>query len=345
MKIFILYFEIAPYNLPCFKELSKDNEVFLINYKVNTDEAPFDFNFDFPISTYLYSDLSFKKIIEIYDRINPDLVFCAGWVNKYYLYLCKHKKASIKILGFDTIWKNNLEQKIKSLFFKFKYGNVFDYVFVPGSPQKELALNMGFKMHQIKTGAYTCDFDFFRSIGENFKCKKNKFLPKRFIYVGRYIHRKGIFDLWEAFKALHQEYATDWELWCVGTGPCFKDRMIHSKIKHFGFLQQNEILKLMENTSVFILPSHHEPWGMVVQEFASAGFPLLLSKEVSSSSMFLEDNKNGFSFKSHDKTSIKSALSKIIQMKDDDLIKMGQISVKLASKLTPKDWAKNLTDV
>ena len=32
-------------------------------------------------------------------------------------------------------------------------------------------------------------------------------------------------------------------------------------------------------------------------------------------------------------------------MKDDDLIKMGQISVKLASKLTPKDWAKNLTDV
>ena len=61
--------------------------------------------------------------------------------------------------------------------------------------------------------------------------------------------------------------------------------------------------------------------------------------------MFLEENKNGFSFKSHDKTSIKSALSKIIHMKDDELIKMGQISVKLASKLTPKDWAKNLTDV
>ena len=87
----------------------------------------------------------------------------------------KHKKAPVKILGFDTIWKNNLPQKIKSLFFKFKYGHVFDYVFVPGTPQKELALNMGFKIHQIKTGAYTCDFDFFRSIGEKLKCKKINF--------------------------------------------------------------------------------------------------------------------------------------------------------------------------
>ena len=55
--------------------------------------------------------------------------------------------------------------------------------------------------------------------------------------------------MWEAFKALHEENTTDWELWCVGTGPCFKERMIHPKIKHFGFLQQNEVLELMEKTS------------------------------------------------------------------------------------------------
>ena len=137
---------------------------------------------------------------------------------------------------------------------------------------------MGFKIHQIKTGV-SCDFDFFRSIGEKLKCKKNKFFPKRFIYVGRYIHRKGIFDLWEAFKALHQEYTTDWELWCVGTGPCFKDRMIHSKIKHFGFLQQNEVLELMENTSVFILPSIMSLGGWLFKNLLQLAFPYFFQKK------------------------------------------------------------------
>ena len=38
-------------------------------------------------------------------------------------------------------------------------------------------------------------------------------------------------------------------------------------------------------------------------------------------------------------------LKKTILTKDNELLKMGQISVKLASKFTPKIWAKKLTSL
>ena len=48
------------------------------------------------------------------------------------------------------------------------------------------------------------------------KLKKNN-NPKRFLFVGRYIKRKGILDLWNSFVQLNNEVSNNWELWCVGT--------------------------------------------------------------------------------------------------------------------------------
>ena len=73
------------------------------------------------------------------------------------------------------------------------------------------------------------------SLSDLQKLKKINF-PKRFLFVGRYIKRKGLLDLWESFVQLQEESPNDWELWCVGKGPLYKDRIIHPKIKHFGFV-------------------------------------------------------------------------------------------------------------
>ena len=54
---------------------------------------------------------------------------------------------------------------------------------------------------------------------------------------------------------------------------------------------------------------------------------------------------NGFRFKSRDIIRLKEILKKTILTKDNELLKMGQISIKLASKFTPKIWAKKLTSL
>ena len=116
MKILILYYELAYYNIPCFKELAKDNELFLIKYDVNKFEAPFNFQFDFPIKVFSSNRMKYDDLFEISQKIQPDIIFCAGWVNKSYLKLCIAQKNPIKILGFDTIWNGGFIQKIKSSF-------------------------------------------------------------------------------------------------------------------------------------------------------------------------------------------------------------------------------------
>lgn len=345
MKILILYYEIANYNIPCFKELSRKNELFLVKYDVNQIEAPFQFDFNFPITIYDFKEFNFMKLNKLCNFINPDLILCAGWINKDYLRLCVKNKNALKVLGFDTPLESTLMQNLKSFLFKMIYKNSFNYAFVPGINQSLLAIKMGFNKNEIIDGAYSCDHNYFKNLGfvAN-KLKKINF-PKRFLFVGRYIKRKGLLDLWESFIQLQEESPNDWELWCVGKGPLYKDRIIHPKIKHFGFVQPHNLSSIVSATSVFVLPSHYEPWGVVVHEFASAGYPLILSDKVSSGNSFLKNDVNGFRFKSRDIISLKEILKKTILTKDNELLKMGQISIKLASKFTPKIWAKKLTSL
>ena len=44
------------------------------------------------------------------------------------------------------------------------------------------------------------------------------------------------------------------------------------------------------------MPSKKEPWGVVLQEMAIAGLPLLTSQHVGAATMFLEEHENGLVF-------------------------------------------------
>ena len=173
-----------------------------------------------------------------------------------------------------------------------------------------------------------------------FRIKKT--IPEGFLYVGRYVKHKGIFDLWNAFIELHNENSTEWELWCLGTGEEFDNRILHPKIKHFGFIQPLEMNKYLSQSGVYILPSIYEPWGVSVHEMAAAGFPMLLSKNVGSSEEFLKENINGYLFNSGNKLEIKQKLKKIINLKESDLINMGNKSFNLSLSNSPKIWAEKV---
>ena len=165
--------------------------------------------------------------------------------------------------------------------------------------------------------------------------------------MGRYLDFKGVKELWQAFIEANRDRpdAKKWELWCVGTGDLWDDREIHEGIKHFGFVQPRELEAILENTSVFVLPSHKEPWGVVVHEMAVAGFPLLCSDKIGAASLFLAEAKNGFYFKSADKKSLIKALQTAMNMSDKKLYKMAKESHDKGMKLNPKEWAKTILSI
>jgi glycosyltransferase involved in cell wall biosynthesis len=341
-KIVFLYTELANYFLACVEELLKQSsiEIHIIRWKVNK-EAPFDFSFSDRIKVYDRSDFSTEELFFLVNKINPHIIYVSGWIDKGYLKICRFFKLKIPVIvGFDNRWNGSFRQWIAKLISPFKIRNHFTHCWIPGEPQLKYAQKLGFKQEDILTGFYSCDFDFFHSLYIQFKGQKKIEYPQRFIYVGRYTDHKGILDLWSAFAQLQDETPNNWELWCLGTGEI--SPINHPKIKHFGFIQPGDMGAYIRETGVFILPSHFEPWGVVVHEFAAAGFPIICSDEVGARTAFVENNINGYIYKSGDINGLKSAMRNFIGTKKDQLFQMGENSAERSKSITPEIWSKQL---
>jgi glycosyltransferase involved in cell wall biosynthesis len=342
-KIVFLYTELATYFLASVKKIAlhKDIEVHIIRWPLNK-EAPFEFSF--PENVKIYDRKHYKSDKALLDHIvsvNPSILYCSGWVDKGYLKVCKQYKNKIPVIvGFDNQWKGSFKQYLAAFISPFKILNHFSHCWVPGELQEEYALRLGFKKANILTGFYSCDFDFFYNQYLVNKQNKESLFPTRFIFVGRYFEFKGIKDLWNAFVELHNETPNEWELWCLGTGDI--EPIVHPKIRHFGFVQPKDLPAFIKDTGVFILPSHFEPWGVVVHEFAAAGFPIICSDQVGARTTFVENNYNGYIYESGNIEALKRAMKEVINADSAKLLDLGEKSVEKAKQITPEIWAKQL---
>ena len=227
---------------------------------------------------------------------------------------------------------------------KFSLHKVFSCCWVPGKLQVVYAKKLGFQPENIFTGFYCCDLDRFNTMFESNLQKKKAAFPKRIMCVARYIPSKNYSTLWNAFIRWQKEGNDGWELWCAGTGADFPRRIEYPGIRHLGFVSPRDWDSIVGETGVFILPSLFEPWGVVVQEFAAAGFPLILSEKVGSSAQFLNGN-NGFSFDPESEDELIKCLDKISSLPADGLFEMGQISNFMANQLSLENWAGRIQQI
>jgi len=212
----------------------------------------------------------------------------------------------------------------------------FNKVWVPGnSKQVKFAEKLGFKKTEISKGFYCADIPLYQNYFDLSFGKKKENFPKRFIYVGRYVAVKRIEMLWKTFIDICTEYPNDWELWCLGTGNIAP--ISHPQIKHFGFVQPNDMLKYIENCGVYILPSSFEPWGVAVQEMAIAGMPLICSNEVGAAEILVKEHQNGYIFNNAEE--LKKIMLKTIQNSNENLIEMGRKSNIVGQEINLNQWA------
>lgn len=346
VTIIILYEELAGYFISCVNELalSKNVDSIIIYCRKVNKEAPFQFELNDKIVIHDKGDLMYSELLNNTKNAKPSLIFCGGWIDKNYIKVCFHfnRNNISTVLGFDNKWDGSLRQKVLSVFFRIIFKKVFKYAWVPGVEQRNFAIKLGFELKNIKLGAYSADVELFGEVfKENLVIKKGNY-PHVILYVGRYVQHKGIFDMWEAFIQLQKESPNDWELWCIGTGDQFENKVEHPKIKHFGFVQPKDLSSFIEKSGVYILPSHFEPWGVTIHEFAVAGMPIICSDKVGAATHFVENNKNGYIFNSGNIQQLKKSMKTIMSKSDDELNKMGKYSHELGLSITPKKWVETL---
>ena len=343
MNVLFLYTELADYFIQCCIELSRQANVHIIRWPVNK-EAPFEFRFPDTLKIYDKTAHQGAALSTLIDSIQPDIILCSGWIDKDYLREVKRYSGKVPtVITLDTQWRGSLKQHIASALSRFFIRDRFSHAWVPGNSQALYAKKLGFGEKNIRTGFYCCDLRRFNTIYTEQVHEKTRSFPKRFLYAGRYYDFKGVKELWQAFEELSNETGTDWELWCIGKGDI--EPVQHPKIKHLGFVQPTNMATVTAQCGVFILPSRFEPWGVVVHEFAAAGFPLLLSKEVGAAEAFLETGKNGYTFSKENVKEIKESLKKMVSLSDEELMRMGKHSHDLAQRIHPEFWAQTIMDM
>ncbi len=340
MIILLLYTEIAAYTESCFRALACNAEVHVVKYPLNA-EAPFRFSEIENCTYYDRSSYDDVNLLELCKNIRPDILVISGWVDKDYMKVARHFKGKIPtVLSMDNFWLGTPKQYALRIISPLYLKRIFSHVWVPGQPQVEYAQKLGFACRQIMTGFYSADVALYSRFYESSKESKRACFPKRFIYVGRYIAFKNMQTMCNAFIEAIGEQSADWELWCVGTGELWDQRIEHPQIKHLGFVQPGDMAGYVAQTGVFVLPSIVENWGVVVHEFAAAGFPLICSKGVGAASEFLQENKNGFTFDPLKKDELKKIFKLVMSMPSEELNHMGDASHILAMKITPEIWAE-----
>lgn len=82
-------------------------------------------------------------------------------------------------------------------------------------------------------------------------------------------------------------------------------------IRFLGFRNQSELPALFDLSSVFVLPSRYEPWGLIVNEVMNAARTVIVSDDVGSYPDLVEDGVTGFVFPASNVAALADALRRV----------------------------------
>jgi glycosyltransferase involved in cell wall biosynthesis len=341
-RILVLWTHPAGYLSASLHQLFKSGcDIFLCHYESDV-KAPFNKNlFSWLSKNNLYSFDPFKSNIHyLQDRIklfNPNVILCAGWSNKEYLYICRIYNNSIKVLCFDTIWKRSIRQLAGTLWSRFFLLPFFDFAFVPGINQKKMAIALGFSEKKIILNLLAPDPNFVKN-----KYFHNETMINYFLFVGRLSEEKGIKILVNAYKKYRTKINDPWDLYIAGVGPLGPLFIDIQGVNLLGFLQPDALPNLYFNASCLLVPSISESWGVQISEGASAALPIIATRNCGAVPHLLKNNFNGYIVEPGSKDSLCSAM--IEMTKTSKLKYFSENSAKLSKNYTPKVFTKNLLE-
>ncbi|HZT90907.1 MAG TPA: glycosyltransferase family 4 protein [Gaiellaceae bacterium] len=116
------------------------------------------------------------------------------------------------------------------------------------------------------------------------------------LHVGRLIREKAPDELLAAFARACERAATPLRLVLVGDGPlepALRERARGLPVEFRGLLEGDALVQAYADADIFALFSRRETWGIVVNEAAAAGLPLVLTDRVGAAADLLVPGENG----------------------------------------------------
>lgn len=176
-----------------------------------------------------------------------------------------------------------------------------DYMIVASTYAKRTFIQAGYNGDKIFVVPYGVELNhfFISNAKESAHHTANLATPNscfRIIYAGQIIPRKGIYYLIRAFQNLALPKS---ELLLVGRVDKSMEPIIQEAIRQTptirvtGNIPKVDLIKYYNASSVFVLPSLADSWGLVVLEAMACGLPVIVTENTGSNEA-VQDGENGF---------------------------------------------------
>lgn len=157
------------------------------------------------------------------------------------------------------------------------------------------------------------------------------------ISMGRLSSEKGFLDLIDVFEMVSKKEPT-WHLNIAGDGQerqklenKIQQKNLQDKIHILGFKNEKELEELRLQSSIYVMTSFNESFGLVLIEAESYGLPLLAFDSASGPKEIIKNGENGFLIENRNKEQM---ANKIIELISNQELrnKIGQVAREDASK-------------
>jgi glycosyltransferase involved in cell wall biosynthesis len=320
-KLIILSEIIAPYRVPVFNALAGHDGIDLqVIFLAETDPTLRQWNVHKEDIRFRYQVLpSWRRRLGKHSLLfnrgvtaalrtaSPDAVLCGGY---NYLaswqalrWTCRHRVPF-------SLWVESTTRDFRSGFrlvelLKAKFMHRCSAFVVPGKSSFEYVMRYGVPEERIFIAPNAVDNRFFNERAEAVRGdaaphRRMMRLPSRFfLFVGRLVRDKGVFDLLRAYGALAPQLRAEIGLVFVGDGA---DRLeLERQAKAIapgtvffpGFAQREELANYYALAEIFVFPTHTDPWGLVVNEAMACGLPIVSTGVAGCVPDLVEDHWNG----------------------------------------------------
>lgn len=303
------------YNEPVFKLDDKVKVKYISNIKPNKKEMMYylkkkNFNMLFKgIGLSAQTGwVKYVKTASVLRKLDTDVIISTRTIHNFMV--SKFVKKGIRKIAWEHNHHNDNKKYINSLVSSCK--NI-DY-FVPVS--KELA--EFYKEYLGKKVFYI------PNCLDKIPNKLSKLDSKNLVSVGRLSKEKGFDDLLRLFKKISSKHP-DWKLNIIGDGmernnllELANELKLGDKVIFHGYQNKEYINEILLDSSIYIMTSHTESFGLVLIEAMSFGIPALAYTSAQGANEIIDDGLNGYLIKDRNEEEM---LDKINSLIDDEKLR------------------------
>lgn len=218
-------------------------------------------------------DKVYRQAVKLYGK--PDIIYSHYLTNTMFAVTLK-LKYNIPLIGIEH-WSELGKTPIKPYIIpiaKHTYDHVDQLISVSAALQQSIKEQIGndsIVVHNM--------------VGKEFFYKSST-TPRPFTFVatGSLIHRKGFDLLPIAFNEIKHLLPNDWQMIIIGSGEeyiALQQQIEHAKLQNHihlvGQKNKKQIVQILQNSDVFILPSRGENFSVAVLEALACGLPVIAS--------------------------------------------------------------------